>query len=89
MGAAKKNHGIDVELGAKYRDRVSGWEGTATAEYRYMNGCTRVELSATDKEGAPKSFVFDVEQIERLDIAPVRTKVTRTGGPRSSTPVAR
>lgn len=58
-------HGI--ELGAKARDRVSGWEGTITSRYEYLNGCERYEISGSDKDGKPEGFVFDFQQIEVLE----------------------
>jgi hypothetical protein len=79
-----------IVLGRKYKDNVSGWVGVANAEYRYMNGCFRVELAASDKDGHPKSFVFDIEQVEIVPAPPVKkSRATPTGGPRDSSPVDR
>lgn len=78
-----------VKLGDKYRDKVSGWEGVATARYEYMNGCVRIEISHHDKDGKPESFVFDIQQIEAVKAEPVKVLRRATGGPRDSTPVAR
>lgn len=86
-----------IELGAKARDRVSGWEGIVTSRYEYLNGCERYELSGTDKDGKPEGFVFDVQQLEVIaapEPALVRTpeptrRLRRTGGPQSNRPVAR
>ena len=78
-----------IKLGHKYRDSVSGWEGIATAEYRYMNGCTRIELGGRDKDGQPKEFVFDVQQIEEAkEPRSVAVVDRKTGGPQTSTPVS-
>lgn len=78
------------ELGAKARDVVSGWEGIITAEYRYMNGCLRYEISGADKEGKPEGFVFDSQQIESLAPPMLATAPpVPTGGPRDNRPVAR
>lgn len=79
-----------IELGKRYRDKVSGWEGTATGRYEFLNGCVRFEIAGADKDGKPAEFVFDEGQLEPLDapalaVAPRR----RTGGPRGSAPVAR
>ena len=80
----------DLTLGEKYRDVVSGWEGVLTARYDYMNGCTRVEISGADKDGKPESFVFDVQQVERVDAPPLAVAAPRpTGGPRDNKPVPR
>ncbi len=87
-----------IELGAKVRDRVSGWVGIATARYEYLNGCERYELSGTDKDGKPEAFVFDVQQLQVVEPPapelvrqpePAAEPARRTGGARSSTPVAR
>lgn len=80
----------DVVLGARHRDTVSGWEGVATARYHYMNGCVRIELSASDKDGKPEGFVFDVQQVEPVGPPPADAPAAAsTGGPRDSRPVAR
>lgn len=79
-----------IKLGKKYRDQVSGWEGIATAKYEYLNGCVRVELSASDDKGAPKGYVFDQQQIELVQKAKtVTVERKKTGGPPISSPVAR
>ena len=82
-------HVDDMTLGKHYRDKVSGWEGTATARYEYMNGCVRIELSACDKDGKPEGFVFDIQQIEEVEAAAVDVSSAQTGGPRSNRPVPR
>lgn len=81
---------LPVELGKKYRDNVSGWEGTATACYLYMNGCIRVELAAKDDKGAPQSYVFDQEQVAEVEAPKVEKKApSPTGGPRDNAAVPR
>lgn len=83
----------ELQLGAKYRDTVSGWEGIATARFEYLNGCVRVDLSGADDKGAPISYVFDVEQVELVDAGlvrePRRGLFGRTGGPRDTSPPPR
>lgn len=83
-----------IELGATVRDVVSGYEGTITARYEYLNGCERYEVSGADKDGKPEAWVFDVQQLvvvsppaEELVRQPAPLK--RTGGPRDNAPVAR
>lgn len=81
---------LPVTLGNKYKDNVTGWSGTATACHVYMNGCIRVTLEAVDKDGEPKAFVFDQEQLSETKDAPVERKTpTPTGGPRGHTPPPR
>lgn len=79
---------MEIVLGEKYRDTVSGWEGIATARYEYMNGCIRIEISGADKDGKPEGFVFDVHQVERVE-GRVPTTPAPTGGARSNRPVER
>lgn len=94
-----------IELGTMARDTVSGWEGTVTARYEYLNGCERYEVGARDKDGKPESFVFDVQQLEveastgwmpaadvvtaEVVAAEQGNRYGRTGGPRDDRPVAR
>lgn len=80
----------ELELGATYKDNVSGWEGVLTAVYVYMNGCVRVSLDGKDDKGAPKGYSFDQEQIEFVQVPIVKTKKAQpSGGPRDNRPVAR
>lgn len=52
-----------VQLGKKYKDRISEFVGTATGVHNFLNGCQRVTLSGA-KDGKPEDFTFDVQQLE-------------------------
>lgn len=82
---------MTIQLGDLCRDRVSGWEGTATGRYEYLNGCVRWQIDGSDKDGKPEGYVFDEQQIDVLQIGavPPRSMVDTTGGPRSNRPVER
>lgn len=81
---------LPVTMGEKYRDTVSGWEGTATAVIVYMNGCIRVETSGQDKDGKPIGYMFDQEQLVHVDAPPVERKAPAlTGGDRGYDPPMR
>ena len=69
-------------LGFKVKDSVSGFVGIAVAEYRYINGCTRVTVQPkVDKEGKlPESQTFDEPQLIVLSKKQIKGK-TDTGGP--------
>lgn len=71
-----------LSLGSKVRDTVSGWEGIATSKTEWMNGCVRIGVDGADKDGAPKAYTFDVEQIELVEAKKV--KRTFTGGDRET-----
>lgn len=80
----------ELTLGNRYSDPISGWEGTATARYEYLNGCVRVELSGADKDGKPDAYVFDVQQLVAVDQPSAATVERReSGGPQSNRPVPR
>jgi len=80
-----------LKLGDRARDTVSGWEGTATGRFEYMNGCVRWSIAASDKDGKPEEFVFDEQQIEVVTEASDQqvTSSPSTGGPRSNRPIPR
>lgn len=67
-----------LELGKRYRDIASGFEGIASSKHEYLNGCLRVALQGPSVEGkipdAPWNGLgdwrlFDVEQVELVDSA--------------------
>lgn len=48
-----------VRFGEKYRDSITGKEGIATARTEYQNGCVRVLLEYSNKDGEPQECWFD------------------------------
>lgn len=70
---ARDIQGKEVVLGARYRDTVSGFEGVATSDTRFLYGCNRVGLSGLH-EGEPKDFVFDALGLEPVKGAAPRAK---------------
>lgn len=74
-----------VELGERYRDRVTGFEGVATSRTEFLQGCFRVGLERlNDKGDALVALSFDepnLEKIEPVDDAPAIKRSRRTGGP--------
>lgn len=70
----------DVVLGEKYREEVTGIEGTATGCFFYMHGCERVNIEVMNvSKGEVQEYVFDAPRLTRVD---TEEKVTseRTGG---------
>ena len=59
----------NVTLGARYRDRVTGFVGIATSKTEWLNYCLRVGLMPPAKtEGElAKGESFDVEDLEYVD----------------------
>lgn len=73
-----------IQLGERYRDTITGFEGIATARFEYLHGCVRWNLTGV-LNGEPKDFAFDEPQLEPVPaekFTPTRT----TGGPRSTPP---
>jgi hypothetical protein len=55
-----------IELGMKYRDKISGFTGVATGYVRYITGCNQVLLGpkAKDDGTLPSSEWFDEQRVE-------------------------
>lgn len=58
-----------IELGATYRDRITGFRGVATGHCRYISGCSQILLQpSVDGDGKTRGGEwFDEQRLERLD----------------------
>lgn len=81
----KKNL-VEVDLGDKVEDPVSGFIGIVTAKHIYLNGCTRI--SVTPKCGPDGKLIegstFDAPQLRLIEKAVVKGLLDakgKTGGP--------
>lgn len=72
-------------MGAQARDSITGFEGTITARYEFINGCRRYQLEAL-RDGDLKELVFDEERVVVLAAEPARVEARVTGGPRAKPP---
>lgn len=72
-------HKTDVTLGDRYRDPLTGIEGTATSVTFWLHGCERVALEFSH-EGQIKSEAFDAPRLVHAETGE-QPKTTRTGGP--------
>jgi len=64
----------EKDLGKKFRDRITGFEGVAVARTVWLNGCVRYELQSTtlDKEGTVKDVQgFDEPHLELVIEKPI------------------
>lgn len=75
-----------IELGKKYRDNISGFEGVATARFEYLTGCIRYCLESGGKDGKPEEWIFDEQRLEEVEAPPVKTKSAKRGGSRPTPP---
>lgn len=69
----------DVELGDRYRDSLTEFEGVATAVTFYLHACERVTLEFI-KDGELKYESFDAPRLIHVKTETQPT-TTRTGGP--------
>ena len=82
-----------IVLGQKYRDSITGAEGTATSRTEFLYGCVRVCLERVDKDGKIQTEYFDEQRLLTIDTgasagfkgAPVASPAT-SGGPGEAPP---
>lgn len=76
-----------IKLGARAKDRITGFEGVITARIEYLNGCVQYCIKPTklQKDGQPiEGLYFDsqqVEQLAELDKRAAGIERYQTGGP--------
>lgn len=69
-----------IKLGERYKDKITGFEGIATARSEFLNGCKRTLLEATiSKEGKLTEEWFDDQRLTDDSEA-------KTGGPGPTPP---
>lgn len=74
---------MEIQLGDKIRDKVTGFEGIAVCHSRWLSGCDRWTIQAPAKDGKiPDLASFDVDCLEVTKRAAVKTTPKETGGPR-------
>lgn len=80
-------------LGQRLRDKVSGFEGIATARGDYLSGCVRYCLQPAvngDTPGElPEGQWFDIEQLEFVDEGVAGIRAEPSGGERANPPARR
>lgn len=78
---------MKIKLGNKVRDKVTGYEGVATARVEYLNGC--VQYCVKPKVGSdgkmPDHEYIDIQQLEVVSEGEAITP-SKTGGPQRDCP---
>ena len=78
---------MEIKLGNKVRDKVTGYEGIATARVEYLNGC--VQYCVKPKVGSdgkmPDPEYIDIQQLEVLSEGAI-IEPSETGGPQRDCP---
>lgn len=78
---------MEIKLGDKTKDLVSGFVGIVEQEIKCLNGCTRYFLVEAYKKGVKNDFrtlEVDSQQVEKIDDGLnkiKKIKQTKTGGP--------
>jgi len=73
---------MEVKLGDKVKDKVTGFTGIAYAKTEYLNGCVQMDIKPrVDKDGRPQDgMCIDIEQLEKVGTKSVLVKKAGTGG---------
>ena len=73
---------MNIKLGSKVKDTVSGFTGVAVSSHEYLNGCRRVTIQPpVDKDGKlPEVQSFDEPQLQVLPDTVIAGD-NKTGGP--------
>lgn len=53
-----------IEFGKKYRDKISGFEGTATALTKYLHGSDVYQL---ERDGDVEKKWIEIERLESVE----------------------
>lgn len=70
----------DIVLGEKYREEVTGIEGTATGCFFYMHGCERVNIEVMNTtKGEIQEYVFDSPRLTHIETGE-KVESDKTGG---------
>lgn len=81
---------MEIKLGTKVRDKVSGFVGIATARVQYLNGC--VQYCVRPRVGHDNKVIdpeyIDVQQLEIVEEGTLTYELPSemTGGPQRDCP---
>lgn len=78
----------EIQLGATYKDMVTGFVGVAISKAEHITGCDTATIEAPYKEGSKTDvYMYDVSRLELVNKKPVLIEQTPkakvSGGPRT------
>lgn len=80
---------MEICIGVKVRDRITGFEGIVTGHVRYLTGCDQFLVQPPVKEG--NDFVearwFDVNRLDVIEADVVRIDTVKAAGPDVPAPI--
>lgn len=78
---------MKAELGKRYIDKITQFEGTCTGIFEYMHGCRRIQIDGVkvDAQGNPEpiGYTFDEPQLTDSETGQ-ELHTTRPGGPKDA-----
>jgi len=76
---------MEIKLGDRAKDKISGFKGIVIARTVWLNGCVRITIQpeACNKDGSViENQTFDVHQMELVKSDALEAaRESRTGGP--------
>lgn len=74
---------MKIELGHKYRDKITGFTGVALGYVEYLTGCNQVLVAPrVAEDGALReSQWFDAQRLERFDFSSPRIELDNGATP--------
>lgn len=93
-GPRRKAVRFEIELGAKAKDRVTGFEGRVTATFEHVSGELEYQLTPMKlHEGKPIEPLWfrsgSIELIKELPIKVEPSSISRAGGPQKDKVISR
>lgn len=77
---------MEIKLGSKVKDTVTGFKGIAVSKVEYINGCVQYGVVPKTKDNSqPQVEYIDYQQLAVLS-KPKKIKSSDTGGPQSYKP---
>ncbi len=76
----------EIKLGQKVRDKITGFEGIATAKTEFLNGCVQYEVTRKLKKGesitaeSVQGISIDEQQLELIKPKKKPIKKSDNGG---------
>lgn len=78
---------MEIKLGSKVKCLVTGFEGIATADVRYLSGCRQICVTPKSTDGKfPNHQYIDIQQLEIID-GGIDLPSKDTGGIMSNAPI--
>jgi hypothetical protein len=77
-----------ITLGEKYRDTITGFEGTVTARSEFLSGCVRylIEGQMNPDSTASSEFWFDEQRLVAIESNDKPKATATAGGPHPDAP---